>query len=948
MAASFAAVTGLTTPDWFTATDPPGSTLGSGGGTANLLAEAWRTDDANIPFQAWLCKNRKLIVHAGGQSRRLPAYAAVGKSLIPIPVMRWSYGQRLDQNLLSLQMPDYERVFSRAAPNAAVLVASGDVLLRFGVELPLFPEADIVCVGMRVDADIAQHFGVFFLESKQSDSLRYMLQKPSAATIREHSETHPFLVDSGLWILSERAVGVLMNCCAWDDEHQQFRNGIPDKYELYAQFGLALGASPTVKDARINSLTCAIVTLPQTEFLHLGTSRQLIESIAALQNRPNSSHSAVLMRGHPDQIVQNSVFDPPTRRGANHTLWIENSCIPATWRIAHDHVLTGVPENEWDITLHPKVCLDFAPIGESEFCVRTYGIDDSFQGAVGQGKTQWLGSEASHWFASRGISWEQAGIDPECDIQLAKLFPAICHAKIDSRFLEWLFADSPDTKSDFARFWCDSPRLSAAEITDQLNLSRLFAQRKKNQLHSVKTLYSHRSNSVFYRLDLQSTARIFANSDETLPPDDHENGPLAQIHDTMWRGAVHRLRDQNHWETEEQIAFTSLRSAILEHEQANPVSPVCHVLQDQIIWGRSPARLDLAGGWTDTPPYCLLHGGKVTNLAVNLNGQPPIQVFAKLSKRHEIVIRSIDFGAEERISSYDQIDQYAQPGNAFALGKAALALAGFLPRYNYQGGFGSLEQQLKAFGGGIEISLLAAIPQGSGLGTSSILAATLLGTLSELCGLGWDSSAVIRKTLALEQMLTTGGGWQDQAGGILRGIKLVETAPGLTQDAMVRWLPDHLFTSAFSNQVVILYYTGLTRLAKSILQEIVRGMFLNAGNHLSILEDIKANAVFAHNAIQNARWDTLCEAVERSWNLNQRLDSGTNPPEVQAILNPVADYLSACKLLGAGGGGYLLMFAKDALAAERIREQLIANPPNSRARFVDITISNTGMEITRS
>ena len=54
------------------------------------------------------------------------------------------------------------------------------------------------------------------------------------------------------------------------------------------------------------------------------------------------------------------------------------------------------------------------------------------------------------------------------------------------------------------------------------------------------------------------------------------------------------------------------------------------------------------------------------------------------------------------------------------------------------------------------------------------------------------------------------------------------------------------------------------------------------------------------------------------------------------------------KLLGAGGGGYLLMLAKDADAAGRIRRYLTENPPNTRARFVDFALSNTGLQITRS
>jgi len=59
----------------------------------------------------------------------------------------------------------------------------------------------------------------------------------------------------------------------------------------------------------------------------------------------------------------------------------------------------------------------------------------------------------------------------------------------------------------------------------------------------------------------------------------------------------------------------------------SPLRPA--LKEDQIVWARAPVRLDLAGGWTDTPPYTLRHGGRVVNLAVDLNGQPPIQVFCR-------------------------------------------------------------------------------------------------------------------------------------------------------------------------------------------------------------------------------------------------------------------------------------------------------------------------------
>jgi galactokinase/mevalonate kinase-like predicted kinase len=197
-------------------------------------------------------------------------------------------------------------------------------------------------------------------------------------------------------------------------------------------------------------------------------------------------------------------------------------------------------------------------------------------------------------------------------------------------------------------------------------------------------------------------------------------------------------------------------------------------------------------------------------------------------------------------------------------------------------------------------------------------------------------------------MLTTGGGWQDQAGGILHGIKLVETQPGLVQRPMARWLPEDLFTAPDTKRCLLLYYTGITRVAKGILQEIVRGMFLNSTQHLAIVDEIAAHAHTTFDVIQRADWDGLCRAVDTSWYLNRILDSGTCPPAVEALLAEVEDWLAAGKLLGAGGGGYMLMLAKDTDAAARIREKLTREPPNSKARFVDLDVSRTGLQVTRS
>ncbi len=324
---------------------------------------------------------------------------------MPIPVIRWARGQRLDQTLLDVQLPDYQRILAHAPPATAVMITSGDVLLRFGRALPPFPDVDMLGLGMWLAPERACDFGIFCAPRGHPTELAFTLQKPPAAKLRELSETYISLVDTGMWLLSARAVRVLMERCGWDAQTSQFHGGRPATYELYAKFGLALGTSPTVRDEAINALTCAVVPLPEAQFYHFGTSPQMIESVSTLHNIVIDATKVGLAGGrrHPDQITQNAIVSAHVQREHNHTLWIDNSVIPSSWQLDSNHVLTGVPENTWDLRLEPGVCLDFVPVGESDYCVRAYGFNDSFSGQMRDGSTLWFGRPATDWLAARGL-----------------------------------------------------------------------------------------------------------------------------------------------------------------------------------------------------------------------------------------------------------------------------------------------------------------------------------------------------------------------------------------------------------------------------------------------------------------------------------------------------------------------------------------------------------------
>ena len=111
---------------------------------------------------------------------------------------------------------------------------------------------------------------------------------------------------------------------------------------------------------------------------------------------------------------------------------------------------------------------------------------------------------------------------------------------------------------------------------------------------------------------------------------------------------------------------------------------------------------------------------------------------------------------------------------------------------------------------------------------------------------------------------------------------------------------------------------------------------------------MKAHALDLYDAIQRENFDEMGRLVGKTWEQNKALDAGTNPPAVEAILAMVKDYCLGYKLPGAGGGGYLYMVAKSPEAAVRIRTILMQNTPNACARFVDMTLSDKGFQVSRS
>lgn len=890
---SFHDITGLPRDRFLCTSDPIGHRIGSGGGTTWLLEQC-------------RCEGKKIIIHAGGESRRLPSYSTSGKILTPIPVFRWKKGQSISQNLLSLQLPLYESIMEKAPHNVNTLIASGDVFIRTDEQLQDVPEADVICYGVWVDSSIARNHGVFASRRDNTNELDFMLQKPSLERISELSKTHVYMMDIGLWLLSDRAIEVLKR-------HSKDEDGNLRYYDLYSDFGRALGKNPEIIDEEINSLTVKIIQLEGGEFYHYGTSRELLSSTLSVQNIVNDQNKIFhyKVKPHPAIFTQNCLTEI-TFTSDNSDVWIENSHVNKRWTISSRNIITGVPRNDWALSLKPGDCIDIIPIGEDKYVARPYDFHDSFKYVKVK----------------------------EGDPFKANVFPITDDIGLLGEIVDDML-NGRVSAHDGIEY------ISAEDILGKANLRRLFAQRESYMRENLPMMERNHEKSVFYNLNLDDIAEKYTRFGLGEPgrlPDDEDI--IKRIHNSSLRARIKQYRGVD-FVADEAEAFRLLQEGLTSAALHDLQMPRCDVYSDQIVWSRSPVRIDLGGGWTDTPPYCLMEGGAVVNIAIELNGQQPIQVYIKPTKETHIVLRSIDLGAMEVLHTFDDIRDFKKVGSPFSIPKAALALSGFVPQFCRER-YDSLEQQLRAFGEGMEITLLSAIPAGSGLGTSSVLSATVLAAISDFCHLGWDKTTICNKTLILEQLLTTGGGWQDQYGGICHGLKLLETKAGFDQTPLIRWLPDTIFTSDEHHKCHLLYYTGITRTAKNILSEIVRKMFLNATEHLALLDEMKAHAHTLFDTIQQNDFQAYGNMIQTTWNQNKRLDSGTNPDSVEEILRKIDDYCLGYKLPGAGGGGFIYMIAKDDTAAAQIKKILTQNPPNNKARFVEMSISKTGLQTTRS
>ncbi len=1002
--------------------DPGGKRVGSGGSTLYCLIEVLRRrlgrQARRSNAAAWeqvLGELRILIIHAGGDSRRMPAYGPCGKIFIPVP------GENDSAVCLSLfdrQLPTYLALPEPMAGRGQVVITSGDVLLRFDPAAVRFAREGVTGLACYAQPEQASRHGVFCCG--QDDQVRLFLQKPSIGEQKVQGAIDAYgqsCLDigvmhfdagtavrlltlfgaragtkGGLSLGGPRGRAVMQHgldfyrevCCAMG------RQATLDHYIRSAQQSGSRWTATMLGElfAPLSAIPFNMQLLKRCDFLDFGMNRSLINSgTRLLQEDRGVSH----LQGHLD--INNEV----TSDGAVHgsASWVEGCRIRAPLALGGGNVVVGIDVDE-PLSLPAGMCLDVIrghSRGRGLWFVRCYGIDDTFKGGIHNGGV-FCGQELSAWLAAVGTQpqevWDKAVPPGERTIWNARLFPAV---KEHSQYQQWLWMFDASNASDAQHSaWRSAARYSLEQILAMADPESFYERRS-----GIRANLLRGSLQRAFRPDSSLSARELAwlmrrddepqvwvaevmkyacrdcegGADLTFPRVLHTLGSaiaassrgdrrpviktLPGVGDMLDSGAHRRLASLGlapkgrttvaQWcRGMQEAAFQGLERAIVASGTGEDVAPHSVLRSDEIVWARAPARLDLGGGWTDTPPYSLEWGGCVTNAAVNLNGQPPIQAYLRVIDEPLIRIGSIDLGVRIEVRDFDDLMDYRQATGSFALVKAAMVLSGLTP--NAGGHKRTLKKVLQAFGGGIELTTLAAIPKGSGLGTSSIMGAVIVAALGRAMGRQLPPRVLFHSVLRLEQALTTGGGWQDQIGGVVNGVKMIVTAPGMVPDAHIHYLPSDILDPSANGGQTLLYYTGITRLAKNILHQVV-GRYLDRDRSaMATLRHIGAVAREVMDAFIRKDIERFGYLMDVAWQLNKRLDPNSSNDEIEALFARVRPHIYGAKLLGAGGGGFMLLVCRSPQDAAAVRQMLDADAPNSRARFFDFNVSTEGLVVT--
>lgn len=915
--------------------DPEGKRVGSGGATFHVMKYISEQSKEEHCFR----NKRILVIHSGGDSKRVPQYSACGKLFSPVP-RELPDGRRstlFDEFIIGMSgMP--------ARFKEGMLVLSGDVLLLFN---PL--QVDVAfrgaaAISVKEHVETGKDHGVFLSDSE--GNVGNFLHKQSVEQLRALGAVNAqdaVDLDTGAILLGCELLESLFGLIGEKGKivQERYDRFVNDKARIsfYGDFLYPLASKATLEQylkekaegeiceellacrreiwEAISHYSLKLLCLSPARFIHFGTTRELL----GLLTEEIENYEFLDWRGQifgveenpSDCAYSNSYIEKNTKIDASS--YIEDSYIYEGTEVGKSCVIAAatlrgerIPDNTVLHGLKQK---------DGSFVIRVYGVNDNPKDTLEQ-QGAFLGGTLKSFLDNAGLKPDEVWKDGGHYLWNGCLYP-VCKTIGEAVDAAMLILELAAGRTKRAEEYRSMKRLSLQESFEQADTREIAAWQAKlnTQVRITRFLLA-----IEERRSIQEAAAVFGNEGMT----EGQLEKLKAIAEKSEFGLRMRLYYYLSRMTKGQVSeelenkcFRYICDSLYDASIGKAPKEESYRITKDEVRVELPVRVNFGGGWSDTPPYCNEHGGTVLNGAIKLNGILPIVVTVRRLDKPCIALASTDLGAYEEFTDVRRLQSCRDPFDTYALHKAALLACGIVPLK----GEVSLEELLKRLGGGLYLSTaVRGIPKGSGLGTSSILAGACVKAIFEYIGKEVTENELYTHVLCMEQLMSTGGGWQDQVGGLTEGIKLVSTKPGLLQEIEVEHLSIPEEAMEELQERFVLIYTGQRRLARNLLREVVGGYIGSNPNSIEVLYEIQRTAVLMKFELEKGNVDGFAKLLEEHWGLSKRLDGGSTNTCIDQIFLSCEDLLAARMICGAGGGGFLQAVLKKGHTKEELRARI--------------------------
>lgn len=926
--------------------DPDGKRVGSGGATFNVMKYIGEQEGTSLnPYEG----KRILVIHSGGDSKRVPQYSAVGKLFSPVP-------HELPDGRASSLFDEFIIAMSGVPSRIreGMLILSGDVLLLFN---PLQIDSmfnGAAAISIKEPVETGKNHGVFLNDG--NGYVKNFLHKQTEDTLKEIgavNEQGSVDLDTGAILLDTNLLGALHGLISTDGiiDEDKFHSFVNEKARVsfYGDMLYPLASDSTLEQyylekpegsyteelkacrtklwETLRQFSLKLFCLSPAEFIHFGTTKELrklvAEEIADYEFLDWTSHVLSTRKG--DKNYSSFASYIGRRAVIGEHAYLEQCYVLDNTTVGAGSIISNLKLR--DKKIPESIVLHGLPLAGEKHVTRVYGIMDNPKEAVYFGKS--LYDIIELWGIEKNDIWSD---DLSEDLWNAKLFP-VCDDAEGS--LDWslkLF-NMVSGKGEDKEAWLACNRTSLCESFNCADMATVLAWQNELECRILsRDFIDQLQDGVYYEDALHAfgTKGIREEVYKQLMQDASEADFSLKIRIYY---ALSRYMKKNKvcfdgkaYDYTEGLCFKTIQNAIYEEVVKNLPEASSYRIAKERVDVQLPVRVNWGGGWTDTPPYCNENGGVVLNAAISLNGILPVQITVKKLKEYHIEFESQDIGVQGTVHSVAEIQDCHNPYDSFALHKAALIACGIIPLNED----GNLTKILKNYGGGIYLSTqVVGIPKGSGLGTSSILAGACVKGLFEFFGQEKTNAEIYDIVLSMEQIMSTGGGWQDQVGGLTNGVKFITTKPGMSQKINVSEvvIPEEAMKELQERFTVI--YTGQRRLARNLLRDVVGGYIGSRKESVEALEQMKSVAALMRFYLESGDIDKFAQLLDEHWELSKQLDAGSTNTCIEQIFMACEDLIDARFICGAGGGGFLMVVLKKGVSKDEVKERLGAIFQNS-------------------